>query len=173
MRRVARNSLLSMLGVVTFALCSALANAMTEADKFVGVWRLVSAEYRTDDGALIDSPFGSEPDGMLMYDSFGNMSVQISRKNRERFTSSDRLGGTNEEVKAAYSSYTAYFGRYSVDERERVVTHSVQQSLYPNQAATNLRRFYIFADRKLTLRTPPFQLGGKMVTGVLLWDKLR
>lgn len=166
-------SLLAAIAAAMSAFCSTTAGAMTEADKFVGVWRLVSAEYRGDDGALVESPFGAEPEGMLMYDSFGNMSVQIARKNRERFASSDRLGGTSEEIKSAYESYVAYFGRYSVDERERVVTHSVQQSLFPNQAATDLRRFYNFADRKLTLRTPPFQLGGKTVTGVLLWDKFR
>jgi Lipocalin-like domain len=148
-------------------------HAMTEADKFVGLWRLVSAEYRSDDGALVESPFGTEPEGMLMYDSYGNMAVQIARKNRERFASSDRLGGTDEEIKTAFSSYTAYFGRYSVDERERIVTHNVQQSLYPNQIATPLKRYYTFADRKLNLRTAPFQLRGKTVTGVLLWEKLR
>lgn len=162
----------SLLTAMLAVFCGS-ASAMTEADKFVGVWRLVAAEFRGADGALAESPFGTEPEGMLMYDSFGNMSVQIARKNRERFGSSDRLGGTADEIKAAFTSYTAYFGRYSVDERERVVTHSVQHSLYPNQAATNLRRFYLFADRKLSLRTPPFQLGGKTVTGVLLWEKFR
>lgn len=162
----------SLLTAMLVVFCSS-AWAMTEADKFVGVWRLISAEFRGEDGALVESRFGSEPEGMLMYDSFGNMSVQIARKNRERFGSSDRLAGTSDEMKAAFTSYTAYFGRYSVDERERVVTHSVRQSLYPNQAATDLRRFYTFADRKLTLRTPPFQLGGKTVTGVLLWEKFR
>lgn len=41
------------------ALISVPARAMTEADKFVGVWRLLSFEYRTDDGALVESPFGA------------------------------------------------------------------------------------------------------------------
>lgn len=158
--------------VIAMGMCMPV-RAMTEADKFVGLWRLVSAEYRSDDGALVESLFGAEPEGLLMYDSFGNMAVQISRKNRERFASSDRLGGTDDEIKSAFASYTAYFGRYSVDERERVVTHIVQQSLYPNLVATNLKRNYNFADRKLSLHTAPFQLRGKTVTGVLLWEKLR
>ncbi|MEO5863397.1 MAG: lipocalin-like domain-containing protein [Burkholderiales bacterium] len=164
---------LPAIAAAMLTFCCTTAGAMTEADKFVGAWRLVSAEYRSDDGALIESPFGAEPEGMLMYDSFGNMSVQIAGKNRQRFAASDRLAGTGDEIKSAFESYTAYFGRYSVDEREREVTHSVRQSLFPNHAAAELRRFYNFADRKLTLRTPPFLLGGKTVTGVLLWDKIR
>jgi Lipocalin-like domain len=147
--------------------------AMTEADKFVGVWRLVSMEYRTDDGALVESPFGAEPEGTIMYDSLGNMAAQIGRKDRPRFSSSDRMAGSVEEKTAAFESYIAYFGRYRVDERERSVTHDVQQALFPNWAGSKQVRYYTFADRKLTLRTPPFQYLGKNVTAILLWDKIR
>ena len=165
-----------MKSLATFflvALFSAAAGAMTEADKFVGVWRLVSFEYRTDDGAVVESPFGVEPEGTIMYDSLGNMSVQIARKERPRFTSADRMSGSEEEKKTAFESYLAYYGRYGVDERERTVTHEVRQALFPNWSGSKQVRYYIFADRKLTLRTPPFQYLGKSVTAILLWDKIR
>ena len=155
------------------ALISVPARAMTEADKFVGVWRLLSFEYRTDDGALVESPFGADPEGTITYDSLGNMSVQIARKERPRFTSADRMSGSPEEKKTAFESYVAYYGRYRVDERERTVTHEVQQALFPNWSGSKQVRYYIFADRKLTLRTPPFQYLGKSVTAILLWDKIR
>ena len=155
------------------ALISVPARAMTEADKFVGVWRLLSVEYRTDDGAIVESPFGAEAEGTIMYDSLGNMSAQIARKNRPQFSSADRGAATVEEKKAAFESYVAYFGRYRVDEREGTVTHEVQQALFPNWAGGKQVRYYTFADRKLTLRTPPFQYLGKRVTAVLLWDKIR
>ncbi len=147
--------------------------AMTEADKFVGVWRLLSIEYRTDDGAIVESPYGSEPDGTIMYDSLGNMAAQIGKKDRTRFSSADRMAGSADEKKAAFESYVAYFGRYRVDERERTVTHDVQQALFPNWIGSKQVRYYTFADRKLTLRTPPFQYLGKSVIAVLLWDKIR
>ena len=156
-----------------FGLISLPARAMTEADKFVGVWRLLSIEYRTDDGALVESPFGAEAEGTIMYDSLGNMSAQIARKDRPRFSAADRSAATVEEKTAAFESYVAYFGRYRVDERDRTVTHEVQQALFPNWAGGKQVRYYTFADRKLTLRTPPFQYLGKSVTAVLSWDKIR
>ena len=155
------------------ALISVPARAMTEADKFVGVWRLLSVEYRTDDGAIVESPFGAEAEGTIMYDSLGNMSAQIAHKDRPRFSSADRSAATAAEKKAAFESYVAYFGRYRVDEREGTVTHEVQQALFPNWAGGKQVRYYTFANRKLTLRTPPFQYLGKSVTAVLLWDKIR
>ena len=159
--------------ILVFALLSAPAFAMTEADKFVGVWRLLSIEYRTDDGATVESPYGAEPDGTIMYDSLGNIAAQIGKKDRPRFSSADRMAGTAEQKAAAFESYIAYFGRYRVDERERTVTYDVQQSLFPNWIGSKQVRYYTFADRKLTLRTPPFQYLGKSVTAVLLWDKIR
>ncbi len=159
--------------VLLFALISLPARAMTEANKFVGVWRLLSVEYRSDDGAIVESPFGADAEGTIMYDSLGNMSAQIARKDRPRFSSAGRSAATAEENKAAFESYVAYFGRYRVDEREGTVTHEVQQALFPNWAGGKQVRYYTFADRKLTLRTPPFQYLGKSVTAVLLWDKIR
>ena len=148
-------------------------SAMTEADKFVGVWRLLSIEYRSVDGAIVEAPFGAEPEGTIMYDSLGNMSVQIARKDRPRFSSNERMAGSAEEKAAAFESYVAYYGRYRVDERERSVTHEVQQALFPNWSGSKQVRNYTFADRKLTLKTPPFQYQGKSVTATLLWDKIR
>ena len=162
-----------LVAVFLFAFFSSPLFAMTEADKFVGVWRLLSVEYRTDDGAVVESPYGAEPEGAIMYDSLGNMAAQISRKDRPRFSSNDRMAGSVEEKKAAFETYVAYFGRYRVDERERSVTHEVQQALFPNWAGSKQVRYYTFADRKLTLRTPPFQYLGKNVTATLLWDKIR
>jgi Lipocalin-like domain len=159
--------------ILLFAFLSAPAFAMTEADKFVGVWRLLSIEYRTDDGAVVESPYGADPEGTIMYDSLGNMAAQIGKKDRPRFSSADRMTGTAEEKKSAFESYIAYFGRYRVDERERTVTHEVQQALFPNWTGSKQVRYYTFADRKLTLRTPPFQYLGKSVTAILLWDKIR
>ena len=156
-----------------FALIQGSALAMTEADKFVGVWRLLFIEYRADDGTVVESPYGAEPEGTIMYDSLGNMSAQIARKDRPRFSSADRMAGTAEEKTAAFESYIAYFGRYRVDERERTVMHEVQQALFPNWTGSKQLRYYTFADRKLTLRTPPFQYLGKSVSATLLWEKIR
>jgi hypothetical protein len=145
---------------------------MTEAEKFVGAWRLVSTEFRAEDGTLGESPYGAESQGLLMYDAQGAMSAQLGRKHRQSFTIADRKAGTPEELKAAFESYQAYCGHYAIDEREQVVTHTVTLSLLPNWVGTEQRRYYKFEDRRLILRTPPMTIGGKPMTGELVWEKI-
>jgi len=147
-------------------------HAMMEADKFIGAWRLVSAEFRAEDGTIAESPYGREPQGLLIYDAQGSMSAQLAQKGRTPFAVADRMAGTTGEIKAAFESYQAYYGRYKVDERERVVTHTVIQSLLPNLVGTEQRRQYKFKDGKLILRTPPILIGGRRLTGELVWEKI-
>ena len=64
-------------------------------------------------------------------------------------------------------------GSYKIDEKEHVVTHIVTQALLPNWVGSQQRRYYKFQDGKLILRTPPFTIGGKLVTGVLVWEKIK
>jgi hypothetical protein len=167
-----QRSIASAFPVLVALLCTP-AHAMMEADKFVGAWRLVSAEFRGEDGELAESPYGPEPQGILMYDAQGAMSAQLAQKDRKPFAVPDRLRGTPEEVEAAFESYQAYWGRYEVDEREHVVTHYVTQALLPNWIGSEQRRQYKFRDGKLQLRTPPLLIGGKRVTGVLIWEKIK
>ncbi len=166
-------SIFRLCGVLlTAALCTDL-HAMMEADKFVGAWRLVSAEFRAEDGTLAESPYGPEPQGMLMYDAQGSMSAQLAHNNRKPFGIPDRMGGTPEEIKGAFETYQAYYGLYEVDEREHMVIHTVTQALLPNWVGTQQRRQYQFKDGKLILRTPPITIGGKRLTGALVWEKIK
>ena len=165
--------------VVRAALCLAAviavsgAQAMSEASRFPGAWRLVSAEYRSMDGTVLDSPWGPEPQGMIMYDAYGNMSAQLGRRDRARFAGGDQLRGTPDEIKAAFESYNAYWGRYEVDEHARTVTHHVQQAMFPNWTGSKQVRYYKLEDNKLILTTPPIRRGGQEVIGVLVWERVR
>ncbi|HKQ23095.1 MAG TPA: lipocalin-like domain-containing protein [Burkholderiales bacterium] len=157
--------------LVTLA-CADL-HAMMEADKFIGAWRLVAAEFRAEDGAIAESPYGPEPQGLLMYDAHGSMAAQLAQTGRRAFAVADRMAGTTDEIKAAFESYQAYYGRYRIDEREHVVTHTVTQALLPNWIGTEQRRQYKFKDGRLILRTPPILIGGKRLTGELVWEKIK
>ena len=66
-------------------------HAMMEADKFIGAWRLVSAEFRAEDGAIAESPYGPEPQGLLMYDAHGSMAAQLAQTGRKLFAVADRM----------------------------------------------------------------------------------
>lgn len=158
---------------IAFLLQCTQGHAMMEADKFIGAWRLLSAEFRAEDGTVVESPYGAEPQGLLMYDAHGSMAGQLANKNRKPFAINDRMAGTSEEIKAAFESYQAYYGTFKVDEREHVVTHTVVQALLPNWVGSEQKRYYKFQDGRLILRTPPLLIGGKRVTGTLVWEKIR
>jgi hypothetical protein len=67
-------------------------------NQFAGTWKLIACEFRTADGH-IDSPFGHDALGTIIYDASGNMAVQIIRADRPNFVSGDKYNGTPEEVK--------------------------------------------------------------------------
>ncbi len=146
---------------------------MTETEKFAGAWRLVSTEFREDDGTLGESPYGTESQGLLMYDTQGNMSAQLGQAHRAPFAIADRKAGSHEELRAAFESYQAYCGSYTVDESEQVVAHKVTLSLLPNWVGKEQRRHYQFTDGGLVLRTPPMAIGGKSLNGKLVWERIR
>ncbi len=136
----------------------------------LGTWRLLSFELRSPDGAA-SLPFGSDPNGILIYDSLGNFSVQLARAERPEFASDDMQVGTDDEIRAAYTGYAAYFGTYDVNESEGFLTHNVDVSLYPNWQGLPQRRFFDLSGDTLTLTTPPMPFGGRVVTGVLVWER--
>jgi len=136
----------------------------------LGTWRLLSFETRSPDGVSSQS-FGSDPSGILMYDSVGNFSVQLARLERPEFASDDMQVGADDEIRVAYTGYAAYFGAYDVNEPEGFLTHNVDVSLYPNWQGLPQRRFFALPGDTLTLTTPPVPFGGREITGVLVWER--
>ena len=61
---------------------------------------------------------------------------------------------TADEARMALSSYTAYFGTYTIDEAERVITHHVEGNLSPNGTGVDNRRAYEVVDDTLILMPP-------------------
>jgi hypothetical protein len=138
-------------------------------EQLVGTWKLASAEYRLSNGErlkLYDA-------GVLMYDALGNMSVQLMKNDRPAFAKADRMGGTSEEIKAAFQGYQAYYGTFTVDEGTSAVTHHIQGCILPNWVGVDQVRFYNLSDNQLTLRTPPLTLRGMEAVGYLIWQRAK
>ena len=147
-------------------------NTLMSHEAFIGTWRLLSTEFRAEDGSAAESPYGTAPQGILMYDAHGNMAAQISRGARTPFSVNDRKGGSDAETRAAFESYQAYYGTYRIDEQRSVVIHTVTQALIPNWTGGEQQRKYEFTDGRLILRTPPMLVGGKKVAGTLTWERV-
>src|SRR5260370_27052930 len=109
--------------------------------KFVGSWRLISIEGHPPGRTNVFD----RPTGLLMYDPSGRMSVQIVVKaDRKPFAPLTKglLTATTEEKAAAFESYAAYFGTFTIDAHPAPLTHHLQPHLLPPpQATANVRCF--------------------------------
>ena len=144
-------------------------SAQTRGD-LVGLWRLVSCESR-DTVRVILRPFGEHPIGQILYDERGNMATVLMKRDRPLFASKDRRRGTDAEVRAAFEGFDSYFGTYSVDTVKRTVTHHVTGAAYPNWVGGDQLRYYKLERTRLVLSTPPFPLGGRLLTTACAWER--
>ena len=140
-------------------------------DSLVGTWRLVSASATTANGGRNDASFGPSPKGLLTYTSEGDMSVIISYGGRKPLSVADRLAAPAEERAQAFSTCFAYAGRYSLSSDK--VIHHVEVSSVENWVNTDLVRLFRVEGDRLTLRTPPMSVGGRMQTTELIWERVK
>jgi hypothetical protein len=137
--------------------------------KFIGTWKLVSFEIKSDDE--VTYPWGKDPFGLLMYNDEGYMSVAIMASNRRRFSTMDFTKVTTEEVAAAADNFDAYCGKYEVTKDK--VTHLVEVGFVPNRVGEKEERFYKFEGDKLILITPPMTYGDKQVKFYATWKRVK
>src|ERR1019366_7120069 len=104
---------------------------------------------------------GRNPDGLIIYDATGHVSVQIMRDPRPTFESGRDRPETLDEFKTAYGGYYAYFGTYEVNEAEGIVLHHVRGSLWPREVGTEYKRNVALSGNRLILTTTPFQAAGE------------
>jgi hypothetical protein len=150
---------------------AAPANAAASASDratFVGTYRLLWTEMKDASGAWTRTPtFNSV--GYITYADTGHMGVHIMPRNRQPFAATLP---TPEEALAALRGYAAYFGTFSVDEKDKVVVHHRAGQIDPG-GAPELRRFYEFTGDRLILTPDPPAGGGKdKATNRLIWERL-
>ncbi len=145
------------------------------ADQLVGTWRLVSIETIRPNGEVIYPFYGKHPEGLLMYDRNGRMSVQIVSDPRPEVphTSSREhfLEAPQAEKAVAIDGYYAYFGIWTVDASGETVTHHIRQSLYPGERGEDgVRRLTLLGDR-LTLIAKSHEMGEEHERR-LVWERV-
>ena len=144
----------------------------TLRERLVGSWRLISYEVRDSDGELVGYPLGEDATGSLIYTADGLMSVQVMQSGRPRYQAGGIGDGTDAESAAAARGYVAYAGPYRV-ERDAVVVHEPDVSLFPNWVDTAVVREVVLAEPRLELTTPkPLPFGGQELIAVLLWERV-
>jgi len=139
-----------------------------------GAWRLLSWQTEHADGT-VGHPFGHDAAGLLVYAPSGHMSGALMRAGREPFSrprseAVELDAGEPSELAAAFNSFLAYAGRWTLD-ADGTVEHHVEVASIPGWAGRTLVREASLDGEQLTLRTPVRTIGGLEQRGVLRWER--
>jgi hypothetical protein len=137
--------------------------------RFAGTWRLVGTDRLGPKDEVLppQTPAGAGQIGFIIYDPAGFMGVTIMQNGRQKYA--DPQQPTPEEARTALTSYTSYFGAFTVNESEGVVTHRLQGSISPMMAADQ-RRHFEFSGNRLMLRPPRNPTTG--IQARLTWERV-
>jgi hypothetical protein len=116
-------------------------------DQFTGTWALVSIRYVSPDGKAIE-PFGPNAKGLLVFDGT-RFATQVMAANLPKFASNNRMIGTPQEFEAISRGVVAYFGTYSVNDANHILTLHIERSSFPNWEGIDQQRKFEFAGDEL------------------------
>jgi hypothetical protein len=118
------------------------------------------------------------PSGLIVYDPSGWVSVQVAVKRDRKPFAKGLTAGTVEEKAAAFDSYFAYYGTYTLDPAKRTVTHHLVDHSWPGRRGLdNVRRFQFQGSDRLVLIPADDGRGGLIdpnkATYKLIWERVK
>src|SRR2546422_318769 len=138
--------------------------SMNDRARFVGTYELVTTEVKDPATGQWSRTPNFNSNGYIIYADTGHMGVHIQPKVRARFAANPPTG---EEAQAALRGYAAYFGSFTVHdkEKEKFVVHHRFGQLNPG-GEIDAKRFYDFettpnGSQRLILTPAPADGGGK------------
>jgi hypothetical protein len=153
--------------------------ASSPIDQLVGGWRLVSRVTTTSDGiVLVDPGLSATPTGVLIYDRFGHVAAQLSRPGRtvealpDECRAAEKVKGTSDTAQTILG-YDAYFGTFTVDAKEGVVTHHLEGALFPGDIGKDIKRNFTVSGDTLTIKFHTTVADGTPVVRMLVWKRMR
>ena len=167
---MSRPSCFSVPSLIVFAFLAGAPGAIgqatkTDKERLVGSWTEVS--ITAGGGGTQAQPFGPNPNGMMMVDADGHISLTTLRSGLPKFQSNNRTTGTADENKAIVQGSIAYFGTYVIDEATHEITITIKGSTFPNFDGTIQKRLLSFrGDDEFTFTVPNPSGGGSTTTVV-------
>jgi hypothetical protein len=142
-----KSLIVAMICVAAPLLWSRAAMPQPATDQFKGTWTLVSIRYVSPDGSVTE-PFGPNAKGMLVFDGM-HFATQVMAANLPKFASNNRMIGTPQDYEAISHGVVAYFGTYTVNQADRIVTLHIERSSFPNWEGTDQQRKFEFVGDEL------------------------
>src|SRR5579862_5532792 len=148
-------------------------------EQLVGSWSLVSRVSTLANGEVLpDRGLATTPKGLLIYDRTGHVAAQLSRQGRtvemigEECQEAAKIRGTNDTAQTVLG-YDAYFGTFTVNEKEGFVIHHLESALFPGDVGKDIRRNFTISGDKLTIKFNTTTADGKPVTRTLVWERMK
>ncbi len=162
--------LLVMTTVVTLGTLSLMscATARDQAERFVGVWRLVSWENRLANGSTTRDP---RTVSYLIYTDTGQMAYLSMDPDRPKW--GDSRAPTGPEAISAIIGVGAYSGTVEIHADEGFVLHHVELEKVPNNVGITRKRWFAFqGPDRLVLSLDPGELAPSIVETALTWERV-
>jgi hypothetical protein len=164
------NLSLSAIAALGLALFPGSAASQQDSIKtqIVGTWSYVSSNAKRADGSPL---WGETPKGLFILTDSGHFSWQVFRSDRPKFASNNRLNATPDELKTTNQGTLAYFGTYSVDEAEKIITFRTDASTFPNSEGEVITRVITkLTPDEMVYANPATTLGAQIEAE---WKRLR
>jgi lipocalin-like protein len=107
----------------------AVAQQSSLKDQLVGTWIYISSTITGPDGIKTDRP-GLK--GIVIYTSDDHFVFVTARADLPRLAANDTARATAEEARAVVAGSIAYFGTYSVNEVDKVITAKPEGGTFAN-----------------------------------------
>jgi hypothetical protein len=138
--------ILGGLSVARYSLAEQIHVSPKARVQFLGTWKLVSTEEKLKDGS--SRPYqdvGPRGTGYLIYTADGHMCAELTGADRPKW----KAPATIAQKVAAMETFSAYCGRFEIDEVNHVMWHYPDLALDPNFVGTKQRRPYRFDGNRL------------------------
>jgi hypothetical protein len=138
----------------------------------IGTWELLSREDITPAGERrVDPSLGSDPFGVLFYDSKGNFAAQFMKRSRDA-SIAEMTGKAAPNNSRAQGGYDAYFGTYTVDDAAGTVTQRLVGALSGENVGQVFTRTMTIAGDELVIRVQTATSEGAPIVRTLRWRRI-
>lgn len=153
------------------SLAFAQSGSTSLVNEMAGSWALVSVSNIFPDGSTV-YPYGTDPKGLLMFDTKGNYAIQILKAQRPKIVSNDKNKCTPEENASIVQGTNSHFGKYIFDEKNKTISFKIEWASFTNWEKTEQNRLYLYDGKQLKYTVTHTTQGGQSVIAEVVWQKL-
>lgn len=136
--------------------------------QLVGAWSLVAQWVEQGDKKV--ERFGQNPKGITIYERNGRFASILMHSDLPKIASNNAMTATAEENKAVVQGSTAFYGTWSVDDKDGTISTRIEGSTYPNWDGHEAKRSVALSGDELKICVPGAQIGG---TACAVWKRIK